>query len=144
MTGSVQPQKSVDIPVIDYEGSQYRADFWVGQGRRYGSTAERIAIERMLPANGGRIAGTGAGFGRLARSVWGTSESYYSITSRSLLQDTARERASDGRFVFVAGNLYSLPLASGILDSLVMVRVMHHLADVPAALQANFTRTAPP
>ncbi|MEZ4613845.1 MAG: methyltransferase domain-containing protein, partial [Caldilineaceae bacterium] len=40
----------------------------------------------------------------------------------------------DPRFVFVAGNVYSLPLASGILDTLVMVRVMHHLADVDAAL----------
>ena len=47
----------------DYEGSQYRADFWVGQGRQYEDAAERIAIERMLPANGGRIAEIGAGFG---------------------------------------------------------------------------------
>jgi ubiquinone/menaquinone biosynthesis C-methylase UbiE len=55
--------------------------------------------------------------------------------SRTLLQEAARERGHDPRFVFVAGNIYTLPLASGILDSLVMVRVMHHLADVPAALQ---------
>ncbi|MBE2238449.1 MAG: methyltransferase domain-containing protein [Caldilineaceae bacterium] len=135
MTGSVQPQKSVDIPVIDYEGSQYRADFWGGQGRQYEDAAERIAIERMLPANGGRIAEIGAGFGRLAELYEGYEQIVLFDYSRSLLQDAARERGSDGRFVFVAGNLYSLPLASGILDSLVMVRVMHHLADVPAALQ---------
>ena len=42
--------------------------------------------------------------------------------------------ATTRRFVFVAGNIYTLPLASSILDTLVMVRVMHHLADVPAAL----------
>jgi SAM-dependent methyltransferase len=51
-----------------------------------------------------------------------------------LLRDAARELGSDARFIFVAGNIYSMPLASNILDTLVMVRVMHHLADVPAAL----------
>jgi hypothetical protein len=35
----------------------------------------------------------------------------------------------------VAGNIYQLPFATGILDSLAMIRVMHHLADVPSALQ---------
>ena len=48
----------------------------------------------------------------------------------------------DPRFVFVAGNLYQLPLATGVLDSLVMVRVMHHLADVPAALAQLRARLA--
>jgi SAM-dependent methyltransferase len=135
VTGSVQPQASVDIPVIDYEGSQYRADFWVGQGRQYEDAAERLAIRRMLPANGGRIAEIGAGFGRLADLYAGYEQVVLFDYSRSLLQEAARERGQDSRFVFVAGNLYSLPLASGLLDSLVMVRVMHHLADVPAALE---------
>ena len=54
--------------------------------------------------------------------------------SRTLLADAARDWGADPRFVFVAGNVYDLPLTAGILDTLVMVRVMHHLADVPAAL----------
>ena len=135
MTDSVQPQASIDIPVIDYEGSQYRVDFWVGQGRQYEDAAERLAIRRMLPANGGRIAEIGAGFGRLADLYAGYEQIVLFDYSRTLLQEAARERGHDPRFVFVAGNIYTLPLASGILDSLVMVRVMHHLADVPAALQ---------
>lgn len=135
MTDAVQPQMSVDIPVIDYEGSQYRADFWVGQGRQYEDAAERLAIRRMLPANGGRIAEIGAGFGRLADLYDGYEQIILFDYSRTLLQEAVRERGHDRRFVFVAGNIYTLPLASGVLDSLVMVRVMHHLADVPAALQ---------
>ena len=134
MTNSVQPQARIDIPVIDYEGSQYRADFWVGQGRQYEDAAERRAIQRMLPANGGRIAEIGAGFGRLADLYTGYEQIILFDYSRSLLQEAARERGHDPRFIFVAGNLYTLPLASHILDSLVMVRVMHHLADVPVAL----------
>jgi SAM-dependent methyltransferase len=135
VTESVQPQSSVTIPVIDYEHSQYRADFWVGQGRQYEDAVERLALRRMLPAHGGRIAEIGAGFGRLADLYTGYEQVILFDYSRTLLQDAARELGQDRRFVFVAGNLYSLPLASGILDSLVMVRVMHHLADVPAALQ---------
>jgi hypothetical protein len=52
-----------------------------------------------------------------------------------LLQDAVKQWGHDPRFVFVAGNLYELPLASGILDSIAMVRVMHHLANVPLALR---------
>lgn len=137
MTESVQPQTagSVTIPVIDYEHSQYRADFWVGRGRQYEDTVERLAIRQMLPAHGGRIAEIGAGFGRLADLYTGYEQIILFDYSRTLLQDAARDLRDDPRFVFVAGNLYTLPLASGLLDSVVMVRVMHHLADVPTALQ---------
>jgi len=135
VTGTVQPQNGAAIPVIDYEHSQYRADFWVGQGRQYEDAVERLALRRMLPAHGGRVAEIGAGFGRLADLYAGYEQVLLFDYSRTLLQDAARDLGQDPRFVFVAGNIYSLPLASGILDSLVMVRVMHHLADVPAALQ---------
>jgi SAM-dependent methyltransferase len=55
--------------------------------------------------------------------------------SRTLLQEAVQRWGHDPRFVFVAGNIYQLPLATGMLDSLVMVRVMHHLADVQQALR---------
>jgi SAM-dependent methyltransferase len=87
-----------------------------------------------MPANGGRIAEIGAGFGRLAALYRGYDQVILFDYSRTLLREAARELGSDPRFVFVAGNIYTLPLASNILDTLVMVRVMHHLADVPVAL----------
>ena len=135
MTGSVERKMPNDIPVIDYEGSQYRVDFWVDQGRDYEDATERLALKQLLPTNGGRIAEIGAGFGRLANLYLGYEQIILFDYSRSLLQDAAREWGHDPRFVFVAGNIYSLPLASATLDTLVMIRVMHHLADVPAALQ---------
>jgi hypothetical protein len=101
--------------VIDYEGSPYRRVFWEGQGRDYEDKVERLALRRLLPAHGPRLAEIGAG-------------------SCTLLQEAVQRFGSDPRFVFVAGNLYDLPLTTASLDSLVMVRVMHHLADVPQAL----------
>lgn len=126
-------------PVIDYEGSGYRTDFWVGQGREYEDLTERLALQRLLPQTGGRIAEIGAGFGRLADLYQGYEQIILFDYSRTLLAQAVDRWGHDQRFVFVAGNLYQLPLAPDSLDSLVMVRVMHHLAQVPAAL-AQLTR----
>jgi len=121
-------------PVIDYEGSGYKTDFWVGQGREYEDATERLALDRLMPPHGLRIAEIGAGFGRLADQYLGYEQIILFDYSRTLLRDAAEQWGHDQRFVFVAGNIYELPLASHTLDTLVMVRVMHHLADVPSAL----------
>jgi SAM-dependent methyltransferase len=137
-TGTVNTAgQSIDseTPVIDYEGSGYRADFWTGRGRDYEDATERLALQRLLPARGPRIAELGAGFGRLADLYLGYEQIILFDYSRTLLQDAVKQWGHDPRFVFVAGNLYELPLATGVLDTLVMVRVMHHLADVRRALQ---------
>jgi ubiquinone/menaquinone biosynthesis C-methylase UbiE len=125
----------VETPVIDYEGSRYQTDFWEGQGRAYEDATERLALRQLLPAHGPRIAEIGAGFGRLADLYLGYEQIILFDYSRTLLQEAVQRWGDDPRFVFVAGNLYRLPLASGTLDSLVMMRVMHHLADVPQALR---------
>lgn len=125
-----------DVPVIDYEGSRYQTDFWVGQGRDYEDATERRALKRLLPPGGPgrRIAEIGAGFGRLGDLYLGYEQVILFDYSRTLLAEAAQRWGGDKRFVFVAGNVYRLPLVSGLLDALVMVRVMHHLAEVPAAL----------
>lgn len=131
--GSIENQ--LDVPVIDYENSQYKADFWVGQGRDYEDRTERLAIGRLLPRHGLRIAEIGAGFGRLADLYQDYEQIILFDYSRTLLLDAVSKWGNDPRFIFVAGNIYQLPLATASLDSLVMVRVMHHLADVTQALQ---------
>jgi SAM-dependent methyltransferase len=125
----------VDPPVIDYEGSPYRTAFWEGQGRDYEDAAERLALQQLVPPRGRRIAEIGAGFGRLADLYLGYDQIVLFDYSRTLLQEAVAKWGSDKRFVFVAGNIYQLSLAKASLDTLVMVRVMHHLADVPLALQ---------
>ena len=121
-------------PVIDYEGSQYETDFWVGRGRAYEDAVERIALRQLIPPKGGRIAEIGAAFGRLVDLYQGYEQIILLDYSRSQLQTAAKRLDNDPRYVFVAGNIYSLPLRDGVLDTLTMVRVMHHLADVPQAL----------
>lgn len=135
MQGSSDPTMTSSPPVIDYEGSPYRTAFWEGQGRDYEDAAERLALQRLLPPKGQRIAEIGAGFGRLADLYQGYDQIILFDYSRTMLKEAVAQWGKDPRYVFVAGNIYQLSLASASLDALVMVRVMHHLADVPLALQ---------
>jgi SAM-dependent methyltransferase len=135
MQGSSDPSVTSTPPVIDYEGSPYRTAFWEGQGRDYEDAAERLALQRLVPPTGRRIAEIGAGFGRLADLYLGYEQIILFDYSRTLLQEAVGRWGNDPRFVFVAGNIYQLSLAKASLDTLVMVRVMHHLADVPLALK---------
>lgn len=127
-------QTAVGIPVIDYEGSAYRTEFWEGKGRDYEDAAERLALAALLPRTGLRVAEVGAGYGRLAHLYRGYEQVVLFDYSRTLLREAVDRWGHDSRFVFVAGNVYQIPLASASLDALVMVRVMHHLADVDRAL----------
>jgi ubiquinone/menaquinone biosynthesis C-methylase UbiE len=126
-TGPGQPR------IIDYEASTYRTDFWQGQGREYEDGVERVAIRAMLPPAGARVVDIGAGFGRLADLYAGYREVVLVDYSQSQLE-YARQQLGDERFVYVAADLYHLPLADGAVDAAVMVRVLHHIADVPAAM----------
>ena len=118
--------------ICDYEGSTYRTDFWEGQGREYEDLAERVAIRAMLPPRGRRVVDVGAGFGRLVELYAGYDEVVLLDYSQSQLE-FARQRLGDERFVYVAADIYRLPLADGAVDAIVMVRVLHHLEDVPTA-----------
>jgi SAM-dependent methyltransferase len=120
--------------ICDYEGSQYRTDFWEGQGREYEDRVERLALRRLLPPRGRRLLEIGAGFGRLADLYVGYDEVLLLDYAVSQLQQ-ARERLGDGRFRYIAADLYHIPLVDGCLDTATMVRVMHHVQDPLAALE---------
>jgi SAM-dependent methyltransferase len=129
--------------VIDYEGSDYQQRFWEQGGRAYEDLAERIALRKLLPPAGRRLVEFGAAFGRLADLYDGYEQVLLLDYSRSLLRQAQARLGVGGRFIYVAANVYQLPLAAGVVDTAVMVRVMHHLADVPAAL-AQIRRTLAP
>jgi SAM-dependent methyltransferase len=124
-----------DRAICDYEGTSYRARFWEGQGREYEDLAERIALRRLLPPSGRRLLEIGAGFGRLADLYGGYDRVILLDYAISGLREAQRRLGQAGRFIYVAANLYHLPVAPRSCDAVVTVRVLHHVADVPAALQ---------
>lgn len=118
--------------VCDYEGSRYRVDFWDGQGREYEDAAERIALKHLLPPGGRRLVEIGAGFGRLADLYRGYDQVILLDYAKSQLRQ-AQERLGNQGFIYVAGDLYNLPLADAAVDTAVTVRVLHHIRDLAPA-----------
>ena len=119
-------------PVLDYGESTYEKDFW--PGRDYEDAADRHALRRLLPATGARLLEIGAGYGRLANLYAGYEQVILLDYSPNLLRD-ARLRLAINPPLTVAASFYDMPFADGALDVAVMVRVLHHAADVPAVLQ---------
>lgn len=122
--------------ICDYEGTSYRARFWEGQGREYEDLAERIALRHLLPAKGRRIVEFGAGFGRLTDLYSGYEQVILLDYAKSGLREAQERLGRSGRFIYVAADIYHLPLAPGACDAAVTVRVLHHLVDVGAALRS--------
>ena len=134
-------------PICDYEGSAYRTEFW-GQGREYEDAVERVALRHLLPPTGRRLVEIGAGYGRLADLYSGYDEVVFFDYALSQLRQ-ARELWEDAapggrpRYVYVAGDFYNLPFASGLFDTVATVRTIHHAADPPAVLQGVARILAP-
>ena len=131
------------VRICDYEGSGYQTDFWEGKGRDYEDLTERIALRRLLPPVGRRIAHLGAGFGRMTTELGGYDQVIVLDYSRTMLQQAQQRLGTGGRYVYVAADIYRLPLAPGSCDAAVMERVIHHMADVPAALRQIRSALAP-
>ena len=131
LTHQIGPQSHA---ICDYEGTSYRARFWEGQGRDYEDLAERIALRRLLPPRGRRLLEVGAGFGRLADLYGGYDQVILLDYARSGLREAQQRLGRSSRFLYVAADLYHLPLAPATCDTVITVRVLHHVADVPAAL----------
>jgi len=131
------------VRICDYEGSGYQADFWEGQGRDYEDLTERIALRRLLPPVGRRIAHLGAGFVLMTTELVGYDQVIVLDYSRTMLQQAQQRLGSGGRYVYVAADIYRLPLAAGSCDAALMERVIHHMADVPAALRQIRSALAP-
>ncbi len=121
--------------ICDYEGSRYRTEFWDQGNRRYEDLAERIALRHLLPPRGERLIEVGAGFGRLADLYEGYRQVVLVDYARSQLEEARRYLGHDPRLTLVVADVYNLPFAANLFDALVMIRVMHHLTDVPAALR---------
>ncbi len=121
--------------ICDYEGTSYYARFWEGKGREYEDLAERIAMRKLLPARGDRLLEVGAGFGRLADLYQGYDQVILLDYAVSGLREAQARLGKSDRYRYVAADLYKLPLTPGSCDTVVTVRVLHHVADVAAALR---------
>jgi ubiquinone/menaquinone biosynthesis C-methylase UbiE len=137
-------QRGDDVTrICNYENSRYRYEFWEGAERRYEDLCERIAIRALLPPTGDTLLDIGAGYGRLAPLYAGYRQVVLLDYARSQLEEARRYLSDLDRYTLVMADVYRLPFVENRFDAVTMVRVMHHLADVPAALAEVHRITAP-
>lgn len=137
-----QEPREAPIPRCDYEGSRYQSEFWTA-ARSYEDQAERIALRKLLPRTGRRILEIGAGAGRLGDLYQGYDEVYLLDYAKSQVEQAKERWGHDPRFTFVQGDIYSLPFPTGYFDTIVTVRVLHHVKALAQALAEVARITAP-
>ena len=122
-------------PVCDYEGSDYQARFWDKGGREYEDRCESIALQRLLPKKGQLLLELGAGAGRNTQRYNGYDRIVLLDYSRTQLKQAQALLGNSDRFIYVAADIYNLPFVENLFDAATMIRVLHHMADAPAALR---------
>jgi ubiquinone/menaquinone biosynthesis C-methylase UbiE len=122
-------------PVCDYEGSDYQKTFWDSGGREYEDRCEALAIRRLLPKKGRLLLELGAGAGRNTPRYGGYERIVLLDYSLTQLQQARERLGGDGRYVYVAANIFQLPFIPSLFDSATMIRTLHHLADPLMALK---------
>jgi len=121
-------------PICNYEGSDYQSTFWEHGGRTYEDQVEAIALRRLLPPSGQLLLELGAGAGRNTLRYNQFDRIVLLDYSLTQLQQAQTRLGTDHRYIYVAANVYQLPFMPGLFDAATMIRVLHHMADVPLVL----------
>lgn len=122
-------------PICDYEGSDYQSTFWDTGQRQYEDQTEARALRAFLPPRGKLLLEIGAGAGRNTPRYAGYERVVLMDYSRTQLQQAQARLGRGERYLYVAADVYRLPFVPGLFDGATMIRVIHHLADAPAALK---------
>ncbi len=127
-----------ELPICNYEGSDYQTSFWDRGGRAYEDAAEAVALSRLMPAGGKRLLELGAGAGRNTPRYHGFEEIVlldYSLTQLQQARQRLGDSGQDGASLrYVAADVYRLPFVPALFDAATMIRTLHHLVDPNRAL----------
>ena len=119
--------------ISDYNGYDYKKIFWEDADREYEDLADRMAIRKLLPKRMEKFADIGGGYGRLANE-------YLKHAKKPVIFDYSKSELKQAKETFgdkidtKSGDIYDLPFKDNELDGLMMVRVTHHLKDMPKAI----------
>lgn len=128
--------------ISDYNGYDYKKDFWENADREYEDKADRMAIRKLLPKRMDKFADIGGGYGRLANEYLKRAHQVYLFDYSKTELEQAKEIYGD-KIETRAGDIYELPFKDNELDGLMMVRVTHHLKHLDKAVAELYRVLAP-
>ena len=135
-TDKKQPKVSADYNGYDYE------EYWREHDRAYEDAADRMAIRKLLPLKMQNFVDIGGGYGRLADEYLGRAKNVTIFDYSKTELQQAKDKYGD-RIFTKAGDIYQLPFKDNTFDGMMMVRVSHHLEDLPAAMKEFYRILAP-
>ncbi len=131
------------MKIADYDKYNYDYEkYWKNEeiDRTYEDLAERMALSKLLPKKGSLLLDLGCGFGRLTDLYLDRFERIiladYSIEN---LKKAKKRYGNQSKIYFVALNAYHLPFKSNSIETLLLVRVIHHIED-PLKLLSEISR----
>ena len=119
--------------ISDYNGYDYKKEFWENVDREYEDQADRMAIRKLLPKRMDKFADIGGGYGRLANEYLKRAHTVIIFDYSKSELEQAKEIYGD-KIETRAGDIYKLPFKDSELDGLMMVRVTHHLEHMDQAI----------
>lgn len=118
--------------ITDYDKSGYDyTKYWIG--RQYEGVIEKITLERMLPETGKNLLDLGGSFGRFMDLYTPrfTNATILDYSQNAL--DIAAKKAQSSQIKnlrTVQGDAYQTPFSDNSFDSILLIRVLHHIEDV--------------
>jgi ubiquinone/menaquinone biosynthesis C-methylase UbiE len=123
-----------------YEGIEYQ-DFWVRDDRKKLHLLEQKLLRKLLPSSGRRILDLGCGYGRLANLYLDRFDEVVLLDgSMSLLREAKQVIGS--RASYIAADINHLPFSGSCFDSILMMRVFHHIEDSARLLNSISAKLA--
>ncbi len=117
--------------ISDYDSIGYDyTKYW--EGRSYENLAEKKALEKLLPNSGDTILDVGGSFGRLAPIYTKRFKHATILDYSQIALDQAKNLAKQQKITNLTtakGDAYDMPFENDSFDTVIIIRVMHHIED---------------
>ncbi len=115
--------------LADYTDFDYKNNFWGSADRAYEDQCDRIALQKLLPKSGEKIADICGGYGRLVKEVINKFSKVYLFDYAQNLLDQAKKEYGD-KLQIDQGDAEKLPYPNSVMDVCLFVRASHHFKDL--------------
>lgn len=119
--------------IADYTDFDYKTAFWGNNDRAYEDKCDRLALKKLLPKSGDRLADICGGYGRLISEYLGKFKQVYLFDYAQNLLAQAKKEYQD-KITINQGSADHLPYANSELDVCVFVRASHHFKDINSVI----------